>query len=180
METFKLPFKKSKFNLLLAQILNFVTSLEDDKDYELSISQKRETRSINANNYSWTLTDKLADKLIVAGVKLTKEECHAEMIFRYGQVLIDENGERVVYSTKQGVKMNEFFPYAKPIGESNLNGETFTHYLIYRGSKTYDTKEFSIFLSGIIEECKEQGIETLTERELSLLMENYKGGADGK
>lgn len=180
METFKLPFKKSRFNLLLAQILDFISYLDEDKDYELSITQKREMRSINANNYSWTLTDKLADKLIVAGVKLSKEECHAEMIFRYGQVLLDENGERVVYSTKQGVKMSDFFPYARPIGESNLNGETFTHYLIYRGSKTYDTKEFSIFLSGIIEECKEQGIETMTERELSLLMESYKGGTDGK
>lgn len=170
----QLKFKKGKFNFLLPRILEFIASLDDEKEYELSIKQIRKIRSLNANNYSWTLTDKLSEKLVVAGVKLSKEECHAEMIFRYGQVMLDENGERVVYSTKQGVKMNDFFPYAKPIGDSELNGETFTHYLIYRGSKTYDSKEFSVFLAGIIEECKEQGIETMTPQEISLMMENYK------
>ena len=100
---------------------------------------------------------------------MSKDEMHAEMIFRYGQVLLDEDGNRVVYSTKQGVKMSEFFPYAKEIGESELDGETFTHYLIYRGSSTYDSREFSIFLSGIIEECKEVGIDVDTPEIKSLL-----------
>lgn len=166
----KLQFKKSKFNSLLSQILDFVSSLDDNKEYELCIKAKSKPRSLNANNLSWELTDKLSDKLVIAGVKLSKDECHAEMIFRYGQVLLDENGERVVYSTKQGVKMTDFFPYAKPIGESTLNGETFTHWLIYRGSSTYDSREFSIFLSGIIAECKEQGIDT-DRYELKSLLE---------
>lgn len=170
----RFSFKGNKFNFLLPKILEFVKTLSDDADYELEIKQKREIRSLNANNYSWTLTDKLAEKLIVAGVKLSKEECHAEMIFRYGQVLLDENGERVIYSTSQEVNMPEFFPYAKQIGESELNGKVFKHYLIYRGSKTYDSKEFSIFLSGIIEECKDYGIETLTPQELSVMLEAKK------
>ena len=170
----KLSFKKEKFNFLLPRILEFVNSINDDKDYELEIKQKRDIRSLNANNYSWTLTDKLADKLIVAGVKLSKEECHAEMIFRYGQVMVDENGEQVVYSTSQEVNMPEFFPYAKQIGESFLNGKVFKHYRIYRGSRSYNSKEFSIFLAGIVEECREQGIETMTPAEMALMMENYK------
>lgn len=170
----KLLFNKKSFNALLPRILDYASSLEEGKRYELTITQKSEKRSLNANNYSWSLTDKLSDKLVVAGVKLSKEECHAEMIFRYGQVLIDDNGEQVVYSTKQGISLPEFFPYAKEIGESELNGKIFKHYRIYRGSHTYNSKEFSIFLSGIIEECKEQGIETLTPSELALMMENYK------
>lgn len=165
----KLKFKKIKFNLLLPRILDFIANLDEDKEYNLEIKQYRKKRSLNANNFSWDLTDKLSEVLVLGGVKLSKEECHAEMIFRYGQVLLDENGERVIYSTKQGVKMADFYPYAKPIGESKLNGEVFTHYLIYRGSKTYDSREFSIFLSGIIAECKEQGIDTDTEEIKSLL-----------
>lgn len=167
----KLQFKKSKFNLLLPRILDFIANCEDDKDYELEIKQHRKKRSLNANNYSWKLTDELADKLIVAGVKLTKEQTHAEMIFRYGQVLCDENGEQVTYSTAQEVMLPEFYPYAKQIGESELNGKTFKHYRIYRGSHTYDTREMSIFISGIVEECKEQGIDTDTPEIKSLLGE---------
>ena len=169
METFKLPFKKSKFNLLLPRILDFISSLEDGKDYDLEIKQRRPKRSLNANNYSWKLTDELADKLIVAGVKLSKEEVHAEMIFRYGQVMLDEDGKQVIISVKQGVKITDFYPYAKEIGSGTVKGKEFTHYRIYRGSHTYNTKEMSIFISGIVEECKEQGIDTDTPEIRALL-----------
>ena len=168
----KLLFKKDRFNFLLPQILEFIASLKEDKVYNLEIKEHRKNRSLNANNLSWKLTDELADVLVLRGAKITKEECHAEMIFRYGQVMLDENGEQVVYSTSQEVAMPEFFPYAKAIGESELNGKTFTHYRIYRGSHTYDSREFSIFLTGIIEECKEQGIEVVSPELKSLLEEN--------
>lgn len=165
----QLRFKKSKFNLLLPRILDFIATLDDNKDYELEIKQRKQKRSLNANNYSWKLTDELADKLIVAGVKLSKEECHAEMIFRYGQPMSDENGVPVTISVLQGVKVTDFYPYAKEIGKGTVKGKEFTHYRIYRGSHTYDTKEMSIFISGIVEECKEQGIDTDTEEIKSLL-----------
>lgn len=169
MATLKIQFKKGKFNLLLPRILEFVSSLDESKDYNLEIKQHRVKRSLNANNYSWKLTDELADKLIVAGVKLSKEECHAEMIYRYGQVLLDDNGEQVTISVKQGVKVTDFYPYAKEIGTGTAKGKQFTHYRIYRGSHTYDTKEMSIFISGIVEECREQGIDTDTPEIKSLL-----------
>ena len=165
----KIQFKKNKFNFLLPRILDFIASLDEDKEYDIEIRQVRKKRSLNANNYSWKLTDELADKLVIAGMKLSKEEVHAEMIFRYGQPMLDENGMPITISVLQGVKITDFYPYAKEIGTGTVKGKDFTHYRIYRGSHTYDTKEMSVFISGIVEECKEQGIETLTERELSLL-----------
>lgn len=56
-----------------------------DKTFELKISEYKEKRSLKANNYSWALTDKLAEKMLVCGVKLSKPEMHSEMIYRYGQ-----------------------------------------------------------------------------------------------
>lgn len=169
MATLKIPFKKNKFNLLLPRILDFISSLDEGMDYDLEIKQQRKKRSLNANNYSWKLTDELADKLIVAGIKLSKEQTHAEMIFRYGQVMLDEDGKQVIISVKKGVKINDFYPYAKEIGTGTVNDKEFTHYRIYRGSHTYNTKEMSIFISGIVEECKEQGIDTDTPELKSLL-----------
>ena len=156
----KLQFKKSKFNLLLPRILDYIASLEEDNEYDIEVKQHRKKRSLNANNYSWKLTDELADKLIVAGVKLSKEECHAEMIYRYGQVMLDENEMPITMSVLKGVKVTDFYPYAKEIGTGTVKGKEFTHYRIYRGSHTYNTREMSIFISGIVEECKEQGIDT--------------------
>ena len=168
----KLSFKKDKFNFLLPKILEFIASLNDEKNYELEIKEIRKKRSLNANNLSWKLTDELADRLMLQGGKITKEECHAEMIFRYGQPMLDENDMPVMFSTASEVPMPEFYPYAKVIGESELNGKTFTHYRIYRPSHTYDSWEFSIFLSGIIEECKELGIDTDRPDIKALLEEN--------
>ena len=164
-----LRFFKDKFNHILGSIIDYIQNL-DDGEYELTIRKKNQKRSLNANNYSWLLTDKLSDVMVIRGVKLSKEEMHAEMIFRYGQPMVDENGEPVTYSTAQGVKLPEFFPYSKEIGESELNGKVFTHYRIYRGSHEYTTEEFSIFLAGIIEECKEQGIPTETPDEIARIL----------
>lgn len=175
MDCLKIRFKKERFNLLLPKILEFVASLEDDKDYAFEIKQHRKKRSLNANNYSWKLTDELADKLIVAGVKLSKEECHAEMIFRYGQLMLDESEMPITVSVLKGVKVSDFYPYAKEIGTGTANGKEFTHYHIYRGSHTYDTREMSIFISGIVEECKEQGIDTDTP-EIKALLKGEKNG----
>lgn len=172
----RLEFTKEKFTHLLGSVLDYINSLADG-EYTLTIDKKKKPRSLRSNNYSWLLTDKLSDVMVIRGVKISKEEMHSEMIFRYGQPLLDENGEVVIYSTSQGVKMPEFFPYAKEIGTSELNGKLFTHYKIYRGSHEYTSQEMSVFISGIVEECKEQGIPTETPEEIARmisLMESVK------
>lgn len=163
-----IKFKKETFMLVLPRVIELVNTLKDG-EYELRIKKHVKKRSLISNNYSWALTDQLAEKMLVAGVKISKEEMHAEMIFRYGQVMYDDNGEQVVYSSYSNVPLPEFFPYAKEIGESELNGRIFKHYRIYRGSHEYDSREMSLFIKGICEECREQGIDCDTPYQKSLL-----------
>lgn len=42
------------------------------------------------------------------------------------------------------------------------------------GSSTYDTKEMSELINGLVAECKEQGIETLPPEELARMMAEYE------
>ena len=42
-----------------------------------------------------------------------------------------------------------------------------------RGSSTYDTREMSRLIDGLVEECKAQGIETLPPDEFGRMMERY-------
>ena len=165
-------FKGDKSNAVIAELL--LLQLDQNKTYDLEIKEHKEKRSIKANNYSWLLTDKLAEKLLVAGVKLSKEQMHAEMIFRYGQVMYDADGQQVVMSTAQGVSFPEFYPYSKEIGESETNGKLFTHYRIYRGSHEYNKEEMSLFIKGIVEECREQSIETKTPDEIANMISLMK------
>ena len=43
----------------------------------------------------------------------------------------------------------------------------------YFGSSTYDSKEFSVLLNGVVNEAKELGIDTLDELELGSMYKEW-------
>lgn len=49
---------------------------------------------------------------------------------------------------------------------------------LYRGSSEYDTAQFSRLLEMVMEDCRQLGIETLSEREKSLLLEEWEKTKD--
>ena len=177
MDELKHRFKGSEWLRLIRDLMLLV--FDSDKEFELVISEYKEKRSLRANNYSWALTDKLAEKMLVAGVKLSKPEMHAEMIFRYGQPEYDGD-QAVIFSTRAGVDVSQYYEYAKEIGQSETNGKMFSHWRIYRPSHTYSKDEFRVFLAGITAECREQGIETKTPDEIARMISLIKEADDGK
>ena len=132
-----------------------------DKLHTCAIKEYRPKRSLNANNYSWLLSDQLADAL-----RISKEECHFLMLKRYGQKTVVSVVKEASETLKGSVE------YWESAGESELNGKTFEHIKVFKGSKNFSSKEMAIFVDGIISECKEQGIETMTPDEI----ERLKGG----
>jgi len=54
-----------------------------------------------------------------------------------------------------------------------VNGKDFTHLRMWVGSSKYDSKEMSIFISGVVEEAKELGIEVLPPDELKKMTEGW-------
>ena len=51
MSTLKTRFKKDKFPFILPKIMEFINTLDSDKEYDIEIKQHRKKRSLNANNY---------------------------------------------------------------------------------------------------------------------------------
>jgi hypothetical protein len=132
--------------------------VKQGKELDVEIKQHREKRSLNANNYSWLLSDQLADAL-----RISKEECHFLMLKRYGQ-------KTVISVIKEGMDiLTKAIEYYEQSGETELYGKMFYHFKIWKGSHDFDTREMSIFIDGIVDECKEQGIETMTPQELAAL-----------
>ena len=141
------------------QIINYL--LEQDKNKLFDISEHYEKRSLNANNMMWALIVKIADAL-----RLSKEEVYFQMLKDYGQ--------SEVISLLSEINVEGYFKYYEVIGESMLNGKEFKHIRIFKGSSEYDTREMNILLQGVVEEAKALGIETMTEKELNILKENWK------
>jgi hypothetical protein len=131
-----------------------------DADIEADIKKYREKRSMSQNAYAWVLITQIAQCI---NPPMNKEEVYAEMLKRYGQ-----GGIISVQKDKASDVMRAFDYYVQK-GEGEVNGKKFLHYMVYVGSSKYNTKEMSVFISGIVEEAKDLGIETLTPDEIARL-----------
>jgi hypothetical protein len=63
--------------------------------------------------------------------------------------------------------------YSEVFGKGSINGKEFTHIKVYMGSSEMDTREMSILIDGIVSECKELNINTMTPNELEQLKEQW-------
>lgn len=163
----KLTFRKGKFNLLLPRILDFIASLDDDKDYEITIDKVKQKRSNDANRYFWELVGKLSAKIGVP----------PEDIYR--SFIKDVGGNYEVVPIREDAvdfwikawRSKGIGWQSEVIGDSKLRG--YKNVICYYGSSTYDTKQMSRLIDLCVTECKEQDIETMTPQELALMIENY-------
>ena len=60
------------------------------------------------------------------------------------------------------------------LGEISINGTKAVQLLCYYGSSTYDTKQFSALLDGVISEMKEIGLEPPTSEEMRRCLEEWE------
>lgn len=138
-------------------ILQYLDQLHKLKEEKLSIEIKkyREKRSLDANAYCWVLLQKMAEIL-----KKDKNEVYEDMICKYGVFTHYIVKPDAVERTK------EIWRAVKELGEVTVNGKKGIQLQCYFGSSTYDTKEMSVLIDGIVGECKEMGIQTLTPAEI--------------
>ena len=141
------------------QIINWL--LEYPMDGRFEIKEYKEKRSLNANNYAWHLITEMANVM-----RMDKEDVYLKMLQSYGQ--------SSMISVLSNIDISRFIKYYEKAGESTLNGKEFTHYKVYTGSSEYNTKEMSILIDGIVQECKNLGIETLPTSELERLKEEWQ------
>ena len=132
-----------------------------DQPVDIAIKKHRALRSRNANAYCWVLITKLAESM---QPPLSKEEVYRLMLKRYGQ------GTTISVQTDKLEDVCRELDYWERIGTGTVNGKEFTHLRMWVGSSKYNTKEMSLFVSGIVEEAKEMNIETMTPDELSRLV----------
>ena len=123
--------------------------------YEVKAFNKR---SLSQNSYYWELISQLGE---VTGK--TNDELHLEMLRDYSTAKM--------VACKSYVDVRDFVRYCEVdyIDEE----QEVTYWRLYKGSSEMNTKEFKRLLDGVIEECRNCGIETMTPEEIGLLK---KGG----
>ena len=142
------------------------------QEITIAIKKRVTPRSLNANNYAWSLIEKLAEAL-----KSDKESVYEEMLRRYGtgETYMDEAGNecKVIFSLREGIPPSMVSRHYAEIGQGYVDGKKFIHYRAIKGTSEYSTKEMSVFLDGVVSECKELGIETDTPEQLARYKEDW-------
>ena len=140
---------------MIGNPIELITYLyEQDKEKKFVLEEYKEKRSLSQNSYAWKLITQIANK-----IRKSKEEVYLQMLEDFGQ--------SEIVSMLSSINPKGFFKYYKKIGEGVVNNKDFIHYKIYKGSSEYDTKEMSIFIDGIIQECEQLDIPTKSPEEIA-------------
>lgn len=147
-----------------------ITSLMKIDQLDVEISKHRRKRSLDANSYYWLLLGKIG--------KFTgdsKNRLHNIMLDRYGKLDTMSDGSLIPFCIRDDIDYLEFpYPHLKPTQKTlSKSGKMYRWYYQIKGSSEYNTEEMSRLIYGVVSECKEMGIETLSPEELERMMIAY-------
>lgn len=150
------------------EAISLVSSLQDlpmDRDIQVSVTVKRQKRSLDQNGYFWQLLGELSNKLGIDRI-----EVYRSYIRDYGVGIVEPIKNEAVERFVEIWEGRGIGWVTDILGESKLKG--FTNVLCYYGTSVYKTNEMTRMLDALIRDCKEQGIETLTPGELERMKQN--------
>lgn len=141
----------------------------------IELKKYRKKRSLDANAYYWQLLTKLAGVL-----KVSNSAMHNMLLRQYGELELFDG--KIIYSyipdtdeaENKALESDTF--HLKPTSHIKIgkDGQAYRGYQLIRGSSTYDTKEMSRLIDGLVSACKDVGIETIPPEELKRMMEVYE------
>ena len=138
------------------------------KLYTVTIKQYQKKRSLDANAKLWSLIGEMAVLL-----RLPPEEIYQGYIPDVGgnYRIVPVKPEEIPDWEKEWCRghIGRMIDDMGPCISKDLAG--YHNLKLYRGSSEYDSATFSRLLDLVMQDCRQLGIETLSEREKSLLLE---------
>lgn len=147
---------------LIALVGELQQAANSGKILEVEIKIKRKRRSLNANAYLWELLGRMA-----AVLKSDKDSVYLMMLERYGVYT------HVCVKPAAVERVKQEWRTVRELGEVTINGQKAVQLQCYFGSHTYNSKEFSVLLEGVLSEAAELGIETLSEADKDLMLKEW-------
>ena len=129
---------------------------------QCEISKFVKKRSLDANAYFHLLVDKLAKKLNVAS-----DEMKYKMVLEYGAIDIDDKGFKIGFKLLESIPLERVCKYGKIIDTVTENGRRFNKIIVYKRTSELNTGEMAKLIDGVVAECQEVGIETLTPEQIA-------------
>ena len=161
--------QKPKISLLLdTNDLKIVEQLKNENKLNIDLKRYREKRSLDANNYFWKLLQELCELAEIDTKEEYKRRIKELGIFRRFRIEKDNVNTFERMWTSQGIA------WFCEIFDTEIIGNTeFKIINAYYGSSSFNTKQMSRLIDGVVQDCQTYGIETKTPTEIKSLLESW-------
>ena len=144
-------------------------ALKDGDLHDLIVKKHRARRSLDANAFFWSLLGQLSE---VVGIP--------PMVI-YRQYILDVGGNYMIVQAREDVIKELDRAWCAghdgrltvDMGESRA-AEGYHNVRCYLGSSDYDTAQMARLIDMLIADCKENGIDTITENEKQAMLEAWE------
>lgn len=143
--------------------VNDAEQIQNVEKLSIEAVKFRKKRSLDANAMMWACIGDIATAL-----NADKWDIYLRLLKRYGKYTYICVKPNVVDAVKAQWRECE------EIGEVNINGQKAVQMLCYFGSSTYNSKEFSVLLDGVISEMKEMGLTPPPSEEMRRAIELWE------
>lgn len=146
--------------------LNTLEKLRDrDKLLIAEVDEYRNRRGRDANACLWWCISRISKALAADSWKV-----YLQMLKRYGVF------ETVTCTVDALENLQTKWRESDIVGSRVINNRLYVDVNLYFGSSTYNTKEFSDLLNGVISEMQEMGLETPLPEEIRDALERWEHG----
>lgn len=121
------------------------------QEVHITITKKREKRSLDSNDYFWALVRGLALAIHGTTNHTALESVYLQLLKDYGQSIVITVSSKCDIS-KLGWKYYDRFK------DGLISGKPFTAYKVYIGSSQYTQPEMQKLIEGTQSECKKYGV----------------------
>ncbi len=149
----------------IEQVIQYLFKQDKTKKYE--VKEYKNKRSNDANAYFHVLVNQLARYYNIAD-----DEMKIKMNLDYGTVARFEDGRIKGCKVPEGTNIKDFYKYSKWYKTDNKGNDC---YIFYKATHELDTTEMSHLINGVVQECKDVGIETKPKEEIESLLKSWSG-----
>lgn len=160
---------KAKISLLLdTKQLDIVEELKNENKLNIELKKHREKRSLDANAYFWKLLQELCELAEIDTIEDYKRRVKELGIFRQFRIEKDNIKTFEKMWTAQGIAWFCEVADTEYVGDIEFKIIN-AHY----GSSSYNSKQMSRLIDGVVQDCKIYGIETKTQQEIDSLLKEW-------
>ena len=161
---------KAKISLLLdTKQLDIVEELKNEDKLNIELKKYRKHRSLDANAYFWKLLTELCELAEIDTVEEYKRRIKELGIFRQFKIEKDNIKTFEKMWTAQGIAW-----FCETADTTYIGDTEFKIINAYYGSSSFNSKQMSRLIDGVVQDCKAYGIETKPQAEIDSLLKKKK------